>query len=101
MEKIVARIDRDLSDLIPGFLARKRSDTRTILSAVRSKDINFETLCGIGHKLKGEGGSYGLDPISVYGAEIELAARSRDTEAIRRYASELAAYLDSLQVEYQ
>ena len=100
MEKIIAHVDSDLSDIVPGFLARKRNDARSILSTISSPQIDFEELSRIGHKIKGEGGSFGLDPISVYGAEIEQAARKHDAEAIRRYASELALYLDSIQIEY-
>jgi HPt (histidine-containing phosphotransfer) domain-containing protein len=101
MKKFVAQVDPDLCDLIPEFLEHKRGDTRAILSGISGEHIDFEALSGIGHRLKGEGGSYGLDAISLYGAEIERAARSRDAEAIRRYANELAAYLDSVQIEYE
>lgn len=100
MEKIIAHVDSDLSDIMPGFLARKRSDTRSILSTISSQHIDFEQLSRMGHNMKGEGGSFGLDPVSVYGAEIEQAAHKRDAEAIRRYASELAIYLDCVQIEY-
>src|SRR6266436_4606415 len=101
MKTFIAQVDQDLCDLIPGFLAHKRGDTRAILSHVSREQVDFESLCSIGHKLKGEGGSYGLDAISVYGAEIEQAARNHDAEAVRRYATELAAYLDSVQIEYE
>jgi HPt (histidine-containing phosphotransfer) domain-containing protein len=101
MEKLITQIDPDLSDLIPEFLAHKRADTRAILTGISREQVDFEALSAIGHKLKGEGGSYGLDTISVYGAEIEKAARHREIEAIRRSAEALAAYLDSLQIEYE
>jgi HPt (histidine-containing phosphotransfer) domain-containing protein len=100
MKTFITRVDPELCDLIPGFLAHKRRDTHVILSGVAGDHVDFEALSGIGHKLKGEGGSYGLDAISFYGAEIEQAARNHDAEAIRRYANELAAYLDSVQIEY-
>jgi len=101
MEKIIAHVDPDLSDLMPGFLARKRNDTRAILSGISGEHVDFEELSRLGHKIKGEGGSFGLDAISVYGAEIEQAARNHDVEAIRHHATELAVYLDSVQIEYE
>src|SRR5438445_11816305 len=101
MKKFIVHVDPDLSDLIPGFLARKRVDARTILSGVSSEHIDFESVSKIGHNLKGEGGSYGLDPISLYGAEIEQAARNHDAEAIRGYANKLSLYLDSVEIEYE
>jgi len=100
MKKFIAHVDMDLRDLIPGFLANKRRDTMAILSAISTEHVGYEELSRIGHKLKGEGGSYGLDAISVYGAEIEQAAKNYDAEAIRRCVNELAAYLDSVQIEY-
>jgi hypothetical protein len=100
MNKFTVQVDPDLCDLIPGFLEHKRSDTRAILSAVSAEHVDFNALCGIGHKLKGEGGSYGLDVISLYGTEIERAARNHDVETIRRYAKELAVYLESVQIEF-
>jgi HPt (histidine-containing phosphotransfer) domain-containing protein len=100
MKTFIARVDSELSDLIPTFLERKRSDVRAILSCLSGKQIDFETVLRIGHNLKGEGASYGLPPVSLYGAEIETAARRHDAEAIREYANELSIYLDSVQVEY-
>jgi HPt (histidine-containing phosphotransfer) domain-containing protein len=101
MKKYIAHVDPELCDLIPTFLTNKRTDARTILSGVFGCHIDFEAVARIGHKLKGEGGSYGLDDISVFGAKIELAARNHDADKIRHYASELADYLDSLQIEYE
>jgi Hpt domain len=100
MNKLIVQVDPDLSDLIPGFLEHKRGDTRAILSAAYAEHIDFEALRGIGHKLKGEGGSYGFDAISLYGTEIERAARNHDVETIRRYANELAVYLESVQIKF-
>jgi len=101
MRTVIAHIDSDLSDLIPGFLANKRSDASVILSALSSGHIDFDTLARIGHKLKGEGGSYGLNDITLYGAEIEVAAHNHDAAAVRRCADELAEYLDSVRIEYE
>jgi hypothetical protein len=100
MKEVIARVDPDLCDLIPSFLEHKRDDARQILSGIAREQIDFKAVSGIGHKLKGEGGSYGLDEISLFGAEIEQAALNHDVETVRRYANELAAYLDSVQIEY-
>jgi HPt (histidine-containing phosphotransfer) domain-containing protein len=101
MQKFIVRVDPELCDLIPGFLARKRHDALTILAGVSGNRIDFETLSRIAHNLKGEGGSYGLDAISIYGAEIEQAARNHDALTICDYAKKLSVYLDSIQVEYE
>jgi len=101
MEKFVVRLDPDLKDLIPGFLANKGKDVQTILSATATKPIDFDALGRLGHRLKGEGGSYGLEAISVYGDRIERAAKRGDVDAIQRYANQLSVYLDSLEIVYE
>jgi len=94
----VVEIDADLSDLVPGFLAHKREDARTIASAIERGD--YATLSQLGHKMKGEGGSYGLDAITIIGAAIEEAALVKDATAAQRLAADLATFLDTVEVVY-
>ena len=65
----------NLCDLVPGFLTRKREDSRAILAAAEHREA--ETLARLGHKMKGEGGSYGLDTITDIGRELEQAGKAR------------------------
>jgi HPt (histidine-containing phosphotransfer) domain-containing protein len=98
MPKIVARIDPDLSDLIPGFLARKRLDVEAIRVAAAAG--NHKALSDLGHKIKGEGGSYGLDRISEIGANLELAAKAQDAAEVQRQAEALEEFLDAVEIVY-
>jgi HPt (histidine-containing phosphotransfer) domain-containing protein len=96
VNKIVVQVDPDLIDLIPGFLSNKRKDADKIAELVNNAD--YEALRGLGHKLKGEGGGYGLDTISDIGVSIEDAAVERDLGALREYHSQLLEYLDSVEI---
>jgi CheY-like chemotaxis protein/HPt (histidine-containing phosphotransfer) domain-containing protein len=96
---IVVHLDEELSDLVPGFLARKREDTGAILSAAERGD--GEAISRLGHKLKGEGGGYGLDAISDLGRKLEQAAAGGDFDAARRLAHDLVSFLDRLEIVYQ
>jgi len=96
--KSTIEIDPELSDLIPGFLARKRTDLQTILESVRNGD--FESIGRIAHRLKGEGGSFGIEAITEAGRDIEGAARAREPDAIISFARELLTYLDSVHIVY-
>jgi HPt (histidine-containing phosphotransfer) domain-containing protein len=98
MPKIVVRIDPDLSDLIPGFLARKRQDVDAIRVAAAAG--NHTALSDLGHKIKGEGGSYGLDRISEIGANLELAAKAQDAVEAQRQAEALTEFLDAVEILY-
>jgi hypothetical protein len=98
LSRFVVHADPDLSDLIPGFLAHKRDDLVAIVEAVESGD--HETLAKFGHKIKGEGGSYGLDRISEIGAAIDAAAKARDLAQVRELARQFADFLDNVEVVY-
>jgi HPt (histidine-containing phosphotransfer) domain-containing protein len=97
--KTVVRIDPDLSDLIPGFLARKREDARVIKDAIARAD--YDTLGKLGHRMKGEGGGYGFDAITDFGAALERAASLKDLAAAYRWAERLASYLEEIEVVYE
>jgi HPt (histidine-containing phosphotransfer) domain-containing protein len=94
----VVQIEADLSDLVPAFLAHKRDDARSMMAAIDSGD--YATLSQLGHKMKGEGGSYGFDAITLMGAAIEQAALVKDAAAARRWAAELTAFLDTVEIVY-
>jgi HPt (histidine-containing phosphotransfer) domain-containing protein len=97
--KVVVQVDPDLIDLMPGFLANKRLDADKIAAAAEAAD--YSALRGMGHKIKGEGGSYGFDGISEIGAQIERAATDKDLATVLRCASELMAYLDSVELVFE
>jgi HPt (histidine-containing phosphotransfer) domain-containing protein len=97
--KIVVEIDEELSDLIPGFLERKREDARTLTASIERGEM--AAIARLGHKIKGEGGSYGIDAISDVGRELEEAAKNHDLTMARRLANELSNFLDRLEIVYR
>jgi len=92
----IVEIDPELAELIPGFLARKREDSYALTTALEHGD--YQALRSIGHKIKGEGGGFGLDAISEIGRALEEAAGARDIQAAARGVRALADYLDHVQV---
>jgi HPt (histidine-containing phosphotransfer) domain-containing protein len=98
-ERMIAEVDEDLSDLIPGFLTHKREDLQTINGALRKNQ--FEVVGHLAHRMKGEGAGYGFDPISELGKKLEDAARGRDAAACARWTAELANYLEHVEVVFQ
>jgi HPt (histidine-containing phosphotransfer) domain-containing protein len=60
-----------------------------------------EAVAKLGHKMKGEGGSYGLDAITDIGRELEQAGKDSDFDAARRLESVLTNFLDRLQIVYR
>ncbi len=96
--KVIVEVDADLSDLIPGFLARKRDEANAIIDAIKRDD--YALLSRLAHRIKGEGGSYGFDKMSEIGRTLEVAVKARNGESVTRGAKELLNYLDHIEVHY-
>jgi len=97
-DRITVEIDRDLEDLIPGFLANRRADVDKIRAALEAGDYEQIRICG--HSMKGAGGGYGFDAITAIGAIIEQAAQAADAPAVAAGAEDLADYLERVDVVY-
>jgi hypothetical protein len=98
-EKIIAHVDPDLKDLIPGYLKKMHNDINRIREAVKVKD--YETLKIVGHTLKGSGGGYGFDPITDFGHEIEASAKEEDYENIEKTTNKLSDYIENVDIVYE
>ncbi|MDO8354920.1 MAG: Hpt domain-containing protein [Nitrospirota bacterium] len=96
---ITVLIDQDLEEIVPGFLENRRGDVNTLERALKENDLRAIHL--IGHRLKGDGGGYGFDAISVIGGVLEQAAAREDRVVIRRQIAELVDYLARVTVVYR
>jgi HPt (histidine-containing phosphotransfer) domain-containing protein len=97
--EFVVVIDKDLEDLIPGYLENRRQDMDSILSALERND--FEGIRSVGHKMKGSGGGYGFDGITEIGRDIEAAAKNAIKQDIREQTERLRDYLDRVKIIFQ
>ena len=93
------RIDRDLEDIVPAFLANRQKDLQAIRSALAEYD--FDAIRVLGHRMKGDGGGYGFDRITEIGGGMELAASRGDYPAIEQHTAELEDFLTRVTVVYQ
>ncbi len=87
----------ELRDLIPRFLANRRSEVERLRQSVARGD--FDEARRIGHILKGAGGGYGFDEITRIGAEIERHAAAR--EDVRGLVEALGEYLERVEVVFE
>jgi HPt (histidine-containing phosphotransfer) domain-containing protein len=95
-DAILVRANPKFADLIPVFLQNCRQNVIAMLAALGRGD--FQTVEGLGHGMKGAGGSYGFQAITDIGAAVEQAAESGDTNASRKWVGELSRYLDRVEV---
>ena len=96
---ITVYIDPGLEEIVPGFLENRRHDVPTLETALQEN--NLAEIRIIGHRMKGDGGGYGFDAISIMGAALEHAAAREDRDAIRRHTAELADFLARVTVVYR
>jgi HPt (histidine-containing phosphotransfer) domain-containing protein len=96
---ITVYIDQGIEDIVPGFLENRRRDVQTLETALQHNDM--KTIRVIGHRMKGDGGGYGFDAISVVGAALEQAAAREDCDGIRRSTAELMDFLVRVTVVYR
>lgn len=97
-ERIKVEIDRDLEEIIPGFLENRVKDIAGLKAAAQSGD--FEYIRIIGHTLKGIGGGYGFDRISELGMVLEQAAKDGQSTIISKAISDLEVYLELVEIIY-
>ena len=96
-EKIIVHIDdEDVLELAPGYLKNRRKELAVLRDAAAQGD--FETLRGLGHKMKGSGGGFGFDRITELGGNLESFAKAQDMAAVEREIAALQNYLDRVEI---
>lgn len=96
---ITVYVDQGLEEIIPGFLENRRRDVQTLETSLQEN--NLAQIQIIGHRMRGDGGGYGFDAISMMGTALEQAAAREDRSAIRRHTAELIDFLARVTVVYQ
>lgn len=96
---LTVHIDQYLEEIVPGFLENRRRDVQTLNTALEQSDL--KTIHLIGHRMKGDGGGYGFDAISVIGAALEQAATKVDRSAIQHQIDALVDFLARVTVVYR
>lgn len=97
-DPIVVMLDRDLQDLLPLFMARRKADLDALNVALPADD--FAAVRRIAHGMTGAGASYGLDRISELGQQLVEAARAGDRGALQRLKQEFDDYMNRLVVKF-
>jgi HPt (histidine-containing phosphotransfer) domain-containing protein len=95
-EKIIVKVDPEIADLVPGFLKNREKDIENMESCLGTQ--NFEEIERLGHSMKGSGAGYGFDGISEIGKFIEMVAKEKDIEKIKKGIEELRDYLSRVEI---
>ncbi len=91
-------VDAELADIMPRYLEIRHSELVQIQEAFAHGDA--EQVAFLGHRLKGSGGSYGLDELSRLGKLFEDAGKAGDMNEAAGLIESLADYLNNLEIVY-
>ena len=78
------------------YLTRRENDLRDCFTAIESKDVPI--LARIGHQMKGNAITFGFDPLSKIGQDLEDAARACDWAKVEAAVSQFKKYLSETPV---
>ena len=92
-------IDEEIKDLVPAYMEKRHADLKTMKQLLEQKD--YEELRNIGHKIKGSGGGYGFQGLTLIGAKIETAAKEEGLESLSAALVQLENFLDKVQINYE
>ena len=91
-------IDAELVSIIPEFFSYRGKDIDTIRLALAGDD--FATIAFVSHNIKGSGGAFGFEQLSVIGQQLEEAAASRDHVTTSALVDSLERYLAQVEIVY-
>ena len=97
-ESLIVHVDAFIKDLIPEYLEHQKESVKTMIAACERGD--YETIRTLGHNMRGEGGMYGFDAITVIGGSLEQSAKGQNSEQVRTLVRTLSTYLDRIAVVY-
>ena len=97
-ERILVEIDLALMPVVPEYLENRRRECAVIERLLASGGMEY--IQGIGHRMKGSGGSFGFDEVSDIGEALEFAAQFADAEGVRSAVGRLESFLARVSVAY-
>lgn len=86
--------DEELEEIYRDYFKGLPGEKEKLQKALKSKD--FENIYKIGHDLKGTGGAFGQEKISVLGGQIEHAAKEKKIEIVEFLMESLAEEIDRI-----
>jgi hypothetical protein len=96
LEPINVEMLLGFEELVPGYLAGRRSEAAGMTALLAASD--YARLEVLGHNMKGSGASYGFAELTRFGAELETAAMESDHDALALQIPQLGAYLSRVQL---
>lgn len=88
------KIPAELKDVIPGYIGRRDQDVDSLKTFAANQD--FDSIGKLGHKLKGNGASFGFDHISELGGLLMKACERHDIAAVKSLVTAFEVEINSI-----
>ncbi|MFN8945485.1 MAG: Hpt domain-containing protein [Pseudobdellovibrionaceae bacterium] len=75
------------------YLERRKTDLENCFIAISCRQ--FEEIESIGHKMKGNGTTFGFPELSELGSEMEAAAKAKNQEVVLQLTKKFKQWFDS------
>jgi len=92
-------VDPDLEKLVPKFILAQKAQFELMKEAL--KNLKYEELKLLGHRMKGSCGGYGFLLLGELGETIEKAAEAKDFNLLKNGLARLEVCFSNLKVEYR
>ncbi|MEM7407884.1 MAG: Hpt domain-containing protein [Pseudomonadota bacterium] len=92
-------LDGGIEPLVGNYMTNRRKDIAALQEALDGAD--FGRIAALGHRMKGNGASFGFHRISELGVELEDAAMGEDASAVATALAALSDYVDNVKVVYR
>jgi len=98
-KEVLVYVDPRLEKLIPKFMTAQKTQFELMKAAL--KNLKYEDLKLLGHRMKGSCGGYGFALLGELGGKVEKAAEVQDFELLSDSISKLEICFESLKIEYR
>ena len=75
------------------YIERRREELGTYMQALKGRD--FEMMSHIGHRMRGNGVSFGFPELSILGEKIETAAKKQEISELRFLSIDFTNWIDT------
>lgn len=96
LKKIFVKVDPVLKPYAPSYLDELKSQVAIIAQLVNEE--KYDEIRGLGHRMKGDGGTYGFEDVEALGRNLQKAAELENKAQIRKLTSQLKEYLDRVEM---
>ena len=97
-DAMIVHVESDFEPLMSKFMTNRKKEVVTMREALAQQDL--ETVRKVAHGMKGAGGSYGFDHITLMATTIEHRAKTGTSAGLAEELDRLAVYLERVHVVF-